>query len=402
MGSIDTKKPTQTPAATHMSHPKKTPASIRYVKAWLRTLSRPGFWVSTTVLGLVVIFTWQLWLNPDWIKNPGDGVADKKTKEQAPDQPLSPEDVAAIGVDIDNLLAFGQEFTRNRASSNKQKPAVPKPEGFYDQIIRQQAEAAKAQAGAQNSRSLLVQSSSNPFVSSAQNSLSTNLIPNTSNGSSTFTGIASMNRESTAPGTSLPGLNLNPGNSTQLVESVGPLQTILNQQNSASSAAQTRQPTAGSGQNLSTSTPSNSGFPNSAGQLPSSGSYTNTTVQPPTGYSTTIQPPTSGYPSSTGYTPNINSAPNPYSYPSQPQSVPVAPVPQAVPIAPVAPSSYGQYSTQVPSQTPGFNTAPGFNSTLNNPPATQPSQLNQRAFTVPNRTPGRNIGGGQINTFSNP
>lgn len=351
-----------------MSSSKRVPASIRYLKPKLKALTRPGFWISATILGLVLLFIWEVWSNPQWLSGDQGGSNKQEAKDKASDKPLSPDDVAAIGADIDNLPALMQEFTGKSASAKKKSSEKAKPEGFYDQMMRQQAAAqalsAPKVAGVTQQAP---QTSNNPFGLYPQDSSSIGLMPNAN---SRLMSAAPNNMDATRGAISPVDFNTLPANQ-QNSASVRALQQVLDQ-------------------NPATSTVPAQGSANASGQ---------TSVNTPTFTNSVVPPQTSGYSTNTGYnnqpTQTINNAPNPYIYPNQ--SVPVAPV------VPVAPSNYGQYPTvpQVPVQTGGFNNNPTFNSNLNNTGVPQP-QLSQPSNLSNTRRIGRTIGGGQINTFSNP
>lgn len=91
-----------------MPLPNKLPASLRYFKARLRSLSQPSFWGTAIGLSVIGLVTWNYWLNPELqssLQNSNDEVSEA---DNSPYPSLSRED-SSIGADIDNLPVLLQE-----------------------------------------------------------------------------------------------------------------------------------------------------------------------------------------------------------------------------------------------------------------------------------------------------
>ncbi|MBD1841272.1 hypothetical protein H6F78_19990 [Coleofasciculus sp. FACHB-64] len=389
-----------------MSSSKQVPASIRYLKARLRTFARPAFWGSAIALVMMVIGVWEYWVHPEWLNSLLDGETESGQVDSADnpsDDPNLSQESSVIGADIDNLPALMQEFNRgtNQGAGKKGKEKAQDPtqqEGLFEQLTRNPATASNTESTAQPQAIAGIpkapQNSNNPFLTSAQDLLNTGLNVGPQPNTGAFLGLTPTNQQAVNPtttATSTPNLGFgvpNLTNQNQNVLPVNSLQQALNQ-NSANQAVNASPSGNTSQQTLPNST--------STGQMapPPASALANTT-----GYSTPL--PT------TSNATQGSSTPNSYTYLTQPQAVPpvVAPAvpvtPQiAPPVAPITTSNYGQYPSGANTQRSGFNSNSGFGSNLGNSGA-QPGQLNQPNFTAPRRVPGRYIGGGQINTFSNP
>ncbi|MEW5858958.1 MAG: hypothetical protein AB1861_16505 [Cyanobacteriota bacterium] len=385
-----------------MSSSKQVPASIRYLKARLRTFTRPAFWGSAIALVMMVIGVWEYWVHPEWLNSLVEGETENGQVDSADnpsDDPNLSQESSAIGADIDNLPVLMQEFNRGAAKAGKDKAKDPtQPEGLFEQLTRNPATASNTESTAQPEAIAGIpkapQNLNNPFLTSAQNLLNTGLNASPQPNTGAFLGLTPTNQQAGIPtttATSTPNLGFgvpNLTNQNQNALPVNSLQQALNQ-NSANQAANTSPSGNTSQQALPNST--------STGQMapPPPSALANTT-----GYttpSTTTSNATQG-----------SSTPNSYTYLTQPQALPPVAAPAvpvtpqiAPPVAPITTSNYGQYPSGENSQTSGFNTNSGFGSNIGNSGA-QPGQLSQPNFTTPRSIPGRYIGGGQINTFSNP
>lgn len=400
-----------------MSSSKQVPASIRYLKARLRTFTRPAFWGSAIALVMMVLGVWEYWVHPEWLNSLVDGETEGQvdSANNPSDDPTLSQESSAIGADIDNLPALMQEFNRSTnqgaGKTGKEKAQDPtQPEGLFEQLTRNPATASNTESTAQPQAIAGIpkapQSLNNPFLTSAQDLLNTGLNAGSQPNTGTFLGLTPTNQQAASPtttATSTPNLGLgvpNLTNQNQNALPVSPLQQALNQ-NSANQAANASPPASTSKQALPNST--------SLGQMappPPSALANTTSYSTP---STTTSNATQG-----------SSTPNSYTYLTQPQALPpvaaptgtvVAPqiappvVPQiAPPVVPIPTSNFGNYgqsSFGQPRQGSRLNTNSGLNSNFGNS-GSQPRQLSQPNFTAPRPIPGRYIGGGQINTFSNP
>lgn len=360
-----------------MSLPNHHPAYLRYLKARLKPFKRPAFWASASGLLLVLLFTWEYWKNPELFSVLGGAsVTGSNTPEVKPTLPA--EELAAITTDIDNSSVFLEEFNRTNAlpltTASNQKSQTSTTEGLFAQTLPQPELTDSNPAS--NSQTLSLKSqqtanTTNPFAKSAQGFLNPRSVSETV----LFTNRNPANQQSSSSTTGTTADSSLGLNTSQGTVSVSPLQSALDRVAATNALRATNE----------TQTPTNIQRQTSP----------TTTYQGQTTYPATTVPGT------TGYSVAPTTPPNSFTYLVPPQ--PTTNVPGAIPTTPVVPTtagSYGQYSTQPPSQVNGM-TNPGFNSTLTSP-GSQPSQLNQPTFTTPNQVPGQYIGGGQINTFSNP
>jgi hypothetical protein len=363
-----------------MSLPNHHPAYLRYLKARLKPFKRPAFWASASGLLLVLLFTWEYWKNPESFSMLGGAsVTGSNTPEVKPTLPA--EELAAITTDIDNSSVFLEEFNRTKAlpltTTSNQNPQTSNPEGLFAQTLPQPEVTDSNPAS--NSQNLTLNpqqtaNTNNPFAKSAQGFLN----PSSVSESVLFTNRNPANQPSSSSTTGTTADSPLGLNTSQGTVSVSPLQSALDRvavTNALRATNETQTPT------------------NIQRQASPTATYQGQTTYPATS-ATTV-------PGTTSYSVAPTTPPNSFTYLVPPQ--PITNVPGAIPTTPVVPTttgSYGQYSTQPPSQVNGV-TNPGFNSTLTNP-GSQSSQLNQPTFTTPNPVPGQYIGGGQINTFSNP
>ncbi|MBW4489428.1 MAG: hypothetical protein KME12_16705 [Trichocoleus desertorum ATA4-8-CV12] len=378
-----------------MPFSKQLPAPVSHLKARLRALKRPMVWGPGIILLLIVFFTLEYWLHPEWF----DNTRSATNVEEGFNPSVSLED-GAIGADIDSLPLLLNQLNgiaadeAEDASQKKNDKTATKP-SLFSELLKSQGQAASPDGNLPNSNSAAPQSSPSSSLLSASNVPGQPLVGATPG----LTGIGSSSLPSAVPSSLLPpsgistptpSLNLNSPNtsSTNPSAPVSALQRALEQSQA---------------QNNSTA-PSTSGSPTAA-ELGSN-------VAAPTSTTQTLTQPGAIAPvgnSGINYssTPGVSSAPpsNSFNYLSQPQlgsNVPagIEPVvPTAPSITPVVPSSNLNPNFGQSSQGQNNN---GFNNSGFSGNAVQPSQLNQQPFSVPRRVPGRNIGGGQINTFSNP
>ncbi|HEY9876084.1 MAG TPA: hypothetical protein V6D12_21815 [Candidatus Obscuribacterales bacterium] len=389
-----------------MSPLKKLPTSLKYFKARLRTLARPGVLVPAVMLCLLLVGVWEYWTHPEWLSASGSN--QDTTNNGAGESTLSQQDSAAIA-DIDSSPVLQQTldtplFTLPTALPN-QKTQVPKPESLYEQITRQQATAGTQStplAGSDTPKDKAY--GSNPFYTPAP----TFFNPGSLTNGNTFLGgnpISRPSPSSTTGAITSPVIGsswLDTVNSNSSAATISPLQAALNQlsiANSLPSSATTQTPPSTLNQSL----------PNPVNQGQS--------IIPPS-----TQPSVNGYslpqqtPPSTAY-PNPYPS-NPYTYLNQPQQLPsVAPVAPMTQVAPgnantfnqpsLPANTFGQSALQNPNQTTGLNN-PGFNSPQATP-GWQPSQLNQSQLNQPQSnlsspppTPGSFLNTNPPNYLSNP
>ncbi|MEB3179675.1 MAG: hypothetical protein VKL59_11665 [Nostocaceae cyanobacterium] len=330
----------------------QTPPSLRYLKARLRTLTRPAIWGTAIFLSVVGLLIREYWLNPNFfahlLNNP---VASSQNQN---DSSLSPED-RAIAADIDNSPALLNEIQQSQLLATpggfNDKNKASNNQGLFDQVIKkQQNSAAAAIATPTNSNpsnwnqtpvSPLANPNpsivnpaptplmENPFVVQAQNLLQSGTLDRTINSLNTkpLTGFPSPAVASTIPTTKVQQLDNQP-NQNQNPNPVTPLQTAINPYPTSSSLPinnrEITPQTSGLTQPLSTNTLTSQ-------PLPSTTSFNQLT-----GYN---QPAVTNIPPQP-----VNDLTN-----NQPISSTNSTV---TPVAPVAPTNIPSSSVSTPSQNP--------------------------------------------------
>ena len=402
--------------STEKQTKKQIEPSVRYLQARLRVFGQVEIWGAVLAIAGFFFLGWQYWNNPQWLEaqedaGPNDGLSSLLDPSSNPDNnnPLSPDDQAAIGADIDSLPVLMNELKKGGTAAQGQNAAnanqANQPQGLFDTILRQQEEAKKKPPAP----SLLSSAPKEPANESQPNPFLTplNLLGNSNSNNTANIGLPTVARSNANNSNSSDSsfLNLfnpnngtgsNPNNSNNNPPQASVLETaIRNLSGTGNSANNSANNTAN---NTAQTAPTN---------LPQSG----TGSVPPSSTSLTVTSGSAG-----------NSTPNAFTYLNQPNSVPqgystpLVPAPTALPSAPTTVPIVP--TTTVPGLPTGPTTSgvnsngvgafrPPSNSTLNNS-AMQPSQLaspNQNQFNTrpaPRPYPGRAIGGGQINTFSNP
>ncbi|AVH73222.1 hypothetical protein [Nostoc sp. 'Lobaria pulmonaria (5183) cyanobiont'] len=207
------------------------PAYLRYLKARLWNLGRPGFWGTAIFLSVVGLATWEYWSNPDIFVY-------KQQKpvvlEKSADSSLSEEN-KAIAADIDNLPVLFNDFEQATVSSTanapEQKTEEKKSKGSLDDVSNKQKSANNTKSnpdlGVNGDTSPAFQ---NPFVVQTDNLLRTGTV----NSSNQFLGLKTLNAASEVTGGDQTSSSLSIGfpnqtNNNQNSLSTNPLQTELNQ-----------------------------------------------------------------------------------------------------------------------------------------------------------------------------
>ncbi|ACC79854.1 hypothetical protein [Nostoc punctiforme] len=214
-----------------MPHRHYPPAYLRYLRARLWNLGRPGFWVTAIFLSVVGLLTWEYWSNPDIFvykqKN-------KVTSQTPADSSLSAEN-RAIAADIDNLPVLFNDFEQATlsltANTPKEKTEAKNSKSLLEDVIKKQKSAADAKLnptlGVNGDTPPVVK---NPFVVQTENLLRTGTVDNNNQflGIKTLTG-ASEPTEGEQTSSNLGIGFTNQTNKNQNSASVSPLQAILNQ-----------------------------------------------------------------------------------------------------------------------------------------------------------------------------
>ncbi|MCC5631414.1 hypothetical protein LC613_27040 [Nostoc sphaeroides CHAB 2801] len=342
------------------------PAYLRYLKARLWNLGRPGFWGTAIFLSVVGLVTWEYWSNPNiFVYKQKNQVASEKPADSS----LSEEN-RAIAADIDNLPVLFNDFDQAISvtpNNPKENTETKNSQNSLEDVIKKQNSAndTKLNPGlgvnADTSPSV-----KNPFVVQTENLLRTGTVDNNNQ----FLGLKTLTTtsEPTAGETSSSlGIGLtNQTNKNQNSVSISPLQAALNQSTNQKfssfngTATQTNTLSQASEPGTTLMPPINS--------LPSQNSLPSAGLNTGTGYTSTgtnLQQnpynnlnngnngqvvPSNGLNTGTGYTSTGTNLPqSPYNNLNNGQVVPnVAPV--TPPVTPAAPYNIAPYSSQIPSQ----------------------------------------------------
>ncbi|MFN6528983.1 hypothetical protein [Nostoc sp. ChiSLP03a] len=398
-----------------MPHRHYPPAYLRYLKARLWNLGRPGFWGTAIFLSVVGLATWEYWSNPDiFVYKQKKPVVLQKSADSS----LSEEN-KAIAADIDNLPALFNDFEQGTVSSTanapEQQAEAKKSKGLLDDVINKQKSANNTKLnpglGVNGDTS---PAAKNPFVQQTDNLLRTGTVDS----SNPFLGLKTFNTASEPTGGDQTSSSLgvgftNQANKNQNSLSIDPLQAALNQstnQKLSSFSSNTATQTNAVGQVSAPGTtlipPSNS--LTSQNSLPNTGlttgtgntstgtnlpqnpynTYTNLNngqVVPNNGLSTGTNLPQNPYNTYTNLNngqvvPNV--APSntvPYSSQSPSQSV----------VPPTNPVGYGNYGLQQPTQIPQTNYG---NNVLQQPTQLPQSNYGNYGLQQPTQIPQTNYG----------
>ncbi|WP_373525272.1 hypothetical protein [Nostoc sp.] len=340
-----------------MPHRHYPPAYLRYLKARLWNLGRPGFWGTAIFLSVVGLVTWEYSKNPDiFVYKQKKQVASQKPA----DSDLSEEN-RAIAADIDNLPVLFNDFQQATVPSTADTSKEKKSPGLLEDVINKQKSVndTKLNPGLGIVNNEPNPTMKNPFVVQAENLLRTG---GTADNSSQFLGFKSLTAESEKTTGEQTSSSLGIGftdqtNKNRNSVSISPLQAALNQSTnqklSSFNGTATQTNTLGR-----VSEPGATLIP-PINSLPSQNYLPNTGLTAGTGYSSTgtnlPQNPYSNLnngqiaPTATGYTSTGTNLPqNPYSNLNNGQVVPsVAPV--TPPVTSIAPTNNAPYSSQSPS-----------------------------------------------------
>jgi hypothetical protein len=160
-----------------MSRRHYPPAHLRYLKARLWNLSRPGFWGAAIFLSVVGLTIKEYWANPnfftDWQKN-------QFAASQPADSSLSEED-RAIAADIDNLPVLFNTDSGNenspaaRTSKPTQNTQAKNSRGGLLEALNSKSQTSatddKSKANVKEGDSASAPKLENPFVAQAENLL---------------------------------------------------------------------------------------------------------------------------------------------------------------------------------------------------------------------------------------
>ncbi|MBD6615987.1 hypothetical protein FNW02_09130 [Komarekiella sp. 'clone 1'] len=336
-----------------------SPAYLRYLKARLWNLGRPGFWGTAIFLSVIGLVTWEYLSNPEVLTR-------KQTKQLASQNPadssLSAED-RAIAADIDNLPVLFNDFEQAtlsiRANTSKENTDAKKSKSLLEDAINKQKSASdvKSNPSLGTVSSPPLQNMTNPFVVQTENLLRAR----TSDSNNQFLGVKSLTAasEQTKAVQSSSSVGIGLTNQTNIDPNpvfISPLQAALNQS------------TQSTNQKLSSFNGTVSAQTNALGQV---SNQTTTLIPPTNSLPSQNSLPNTGLSSGTGYTStNTNLPQNPYSNlngsqvlpnvaPATPLSTPptnIAPYSGQIPsqsvVTPINPVGAGNYSLQQPTQQP--------------------------------------------------
>ncbi|RCJ35078.1 hypothetical protein A6769_20205 [Nostoc punctiforme NIES-2108] len=214
-----------------MPHRHYPPAYLRYLKARLWNLGRPGFWGTAIFLSVVGLATWEYWSNPDiFVYKQKKPVVLQKSADSS----LSEEN-KAIAADIDNLPVLFNDFEQGTLSSTanapEQQTEAKKSKDSLDDVINKQKSANNTKLNP----GLVVNgdtspAAKNPFVQQTDNLLRTGTVDS----NNPFLGLKTLNTASEPTGGDQTSSSLGVGftnqtNKNQNSLSINPLQAALNQ-----------------------------------------------------------------------------------------------------------------------------------------------------------------------------
>ena len=339
------------------------PAYLRYLKARLWNLGRPGFWGTAIFLSVVGLVTWEYWSNPDiFVYKQKSQVA----SQEPADSSLSEEN-KAIAADIDNLPVLFNDFDQSTPlvtpNNSKGNTETKNSQNSLEDVIKKQNSAnnTKLNPGlginADTSPAM-----KNPFVVQTENLLRTGTVDNNNQ----FLGIKPLTTasEPTEEETSSSlGIGLTNQTTKNQNVSTSPVQAALNQSTNQQYSSFNGTATQKNGLGRA-SEPGTTLMP-SINNLPSQNSLPSAGLTTGTGYTSTgtnLQQnpysnlnngqvlPSNGLNTGTGYTSTGTNLPqSPYNNLNNGQIVPnVAPV--TPPGTYAVPSNIAPYSSQIPNQ----------------------------------------------------
>ncbi|MBD2388361.1 hypothetical protein [Cylindrospermum sp. FACHB-282] len=345
-----------------MPHSQYPPAYLRYLRARLWNLGRPGFWGTAIFLFVIGFVIREYWLNPNiFTHKQNTEVASPKPGESS----FSEEDKAVVA-DIDNLPVLLNDFEQATLSITTINPLgntqTKKSEGLIEDVINKQnaaASKAKSNPGLGIVNSTPSPNVKNPFVLQAEN-----LLRSGTGDGGQFLGVNSLTTspeptETTTSSSWEMGLT-NKTKNNQNPVLINPLQAEINQ---------------ATNQNFSRLNNSTSSQINPLGQTSSNGA--------------TMMLPSQSLPPGTGmgYTqPTVTNQPqNPYSNYNGVQTLPnvVTPSTAVLPVTPAAPNNISPDSVQSSTQSITNNTTPVGYANYGNTSLQQPNQLPTSTFSNP-------------------
>jgi hypothetical protein len=175
------------------------PAYLRYLKARLWNLARPGFWGTAIFLSVSGLGIREYWLNPDFLTQaqPKKQVA---SQQESIDPNLSAED-KAIAADIDNLPVLYNDLEASvpvTTIANVENTQLKKNENSFEELVRKNKAAINdAKANPNAGYIAPVSKLENPFLVQSERLLQLRNFESEGN----FLGINSVNGSSNQPST---------------------------------------------------------------------------------------------------------------------------------------------------------------------------------------------------------
>ncbi|MEA5625233.1 hypothetical protein [Nostoc sp. UHCC 0251] len=207
------------------------PAYLRYLKARLWNLGRPGFWVTAIFLSVLGLVTWEYWSNPDIFVYKQK----KQVASQTPTDSSLSEENRAIAADIDNLPVLFNDFEQSTlpitANNPNENTEAKNSKNFLEDVINKQKSASNIKLNpGLGVNSDISPSVKNPFVVQTENLLRTG----TFDSNNQFLGLKTLTAASEPTGeeqtSSSRGIGFpNQTNKNQNSVSISPLQASLNQ-----------------------------------------------------------------------------------------------------------------------------------------------------------------------------
>ncbi len=162
---------------------RQPPTQARYLRARLRTFTKPAFWGSALFISVVGVGIWQYWTNPGLMRFwENKQVADSSN----PTSPSLSKEDKAIGADIDNLSVLNQEFNKGStlATPNDPNEKIESvgSKGLLDEATLKKLNAInsdpKFNSNSQTATPIATSKLENPFLNQAQYLLQTGSINN--------------------------------------------------------------------------------------------------------------------------------------------------------------------------------------------------------------------------------
>lgn len=146
------------------------PAYLRYLRARLRNLTRPGFWGTALVLSVIGLIFTEYWTNPNFLNI---SKQNEPVTEKSINSGLSDED-KAIAADIDNLPVLFYDYKQAQTKVDKaEEPlqAAQKKILKSSQSIQKKISQDNSRFVSNSTRSIQSPEIKNPFLSEANNLL---------------------------------------------------------------------------------------------------------------------------------------------------------------------------------------------------------------------------------------